>query len=153
MTDRAVTRSSQGENNMSNNIAVSAAWDAVTKGAIKFATDQIDAKALHTLVVTYAEARNTEARASAPKAAPAATGGPIMPFGRSKGRPVASAPIDDVKWMLGVVVASVDDDSKARFRDNNLRLAEILQARVDAESGTAATGKTAAQPDPEDIPF
>ena len=137
-----------------SNLTLAAAWDAVIKGAIKFATDEIDTKTFHSLVVTYASARADEARANAPKSAPAAASGPTLPFGRSKGRPIATAPMSDVTWMLGVVTQSIDDPSKARFRDSNIKLAEALQARVDSESG-GTTEKPAGAPqiDPEDIPF
>jgi len=140
-----------------SNLTLAAAWDAVTKGAVKFATDQIDTKAFHSLVVTYATARADEARVVAPKSAPASSGGPTMPFGRSKGRPIATAPVDDVEWMLGVVTQSIDDPSKARFRDSNIKLAAALENRLN--EGRA--GDTPEKPDntkasssePEDIPF
>jgi len=134
---------------MADNIIVSSAWDAVTKGAVKFATDQINAKAFHALVVTYAEAR----KSAEPKTtSPSGAGGPTMPFGRTKGRPIASAPIDDIEWMLGVVTQSIDDPSKARFRDNNVKLAGLLQARVDTENGVTQT-KTSPADSGEDVPF
>lgn len=139
-----------------SNLTLAAAWDAVIKGAVKYSTDEIDAKAFHSLVVTYASARADEARVNAPKSAPAAAGGPTMPFGRSKGRPIATAPIDDVEWMLGVVAQSIDDPAKARFRDSNIKLAAALEARINGESeepGVGSTNSKAPSSDPEDIPF
>jgi len=64
------------------------------------------------------------ARASAPPAA--SGGGPVFRFGKTKGRPLAGAPVRDLEWYRGAIAESLNNPDKARYRDDNLRhLAEI----------------------------
>jgi len=87
-------------------------------------------------------------RASAPMATPATrpasgggsapTGGPVFPFGRSKGKPIAGGKLDDLEWMATAVSASLSDPDKQRWHDQNSALFAALTAEIARQTGKPA---------------
>lgn len=70
--------------------------------------------------------------AAAPKAAAAsgAAGGAVIPFGRSKGRPVAGAASEDLLWVGERVVQSLGDPAREKFKGENERLLAAINAEL-----------------------
>lgn len=58
----------------------------------------------------------------------------ILPFGRSKGLPVSEAPLNDLSWIRDRIEESVDDPTKARWRESNERLLEAIEGELDFRS-------------------
>lgn len=58
--------------------------------------------------------------------------GVVIPFGRSKGTPLAQANEKDLRYVLGIVTDGLDDPAKARFRSKN----EALIAAIERELAT-----------------
>ncbi len=54
----------------------------------------------------------------------------VLPFGRAKGQTLAVASTGDLKFALGVVTESIDDDSKAQFRRSNVTMHDALRAEL-----------------------
>lgn len=55
-----------------------------------------------------------------------------LPFGRSKGVKLAEADTRDLRWTAGVLRESIDDEAKAKWRDDN----EALLAAIERELQT-----------------
>lgn len=90
--------------------------------------------ALCVAATTYADAR----RAAAPKGEPKPTGvadhrhaGITVPFGRSKGKQVADCDTNDLRWLHGVVQESVNDETKARWREQNVALLNAIEVELE----------------------
>lgn len=96
------------------------------------------------------------------------SGGPTLPnYGRAKGQPIASASIDDLHWYGERCAQSIDDPSKARWRDQEMeRLAAINaelkrrgqtpiggERRADDDLGPPPRYRDDSAPSDEDIPF
>jgi hypothetical protein len=62
---------------------------------------------------------------------------PVMPFGRSKGKPMAEASLSDLKWMRDAAASSIEDPSKAKFKTNNQRLLGQVEAEISRRGGPA----------------
>lgn len=92
------------------------------------AVDEASAKALFAAAIRYHQARMATASGAAAAAGQQAAA--VMPFGRARGRPLSEVSTRDVEWALGVVEASIEDASKARWRDSNLRLLGELRAEL-----------------------
>lgn len=56
--------------------------------------------------------------------------GHVMPFGRSKSKPIEEAGTDDLVWMSGVLREGLDDPSKERFREKNQALLSAIEAEI-----------------------
>ena len=68
----------------------------------------------------------------------AGAGGPVLPFGRSKGKPVAGAPLDDLEWAAKIVRENVGDPARAQYRDRNTELLAALTAEMARQTGKPA---------------
>ena len=60
----------------------------------------------------------------------AADGAVTLPFGRAKGKTIADASTDDLRWIGPKIRESVDDPSKARWRDANVALADAIETEL-----------------------
>ena len=74
----------------------------------------------------------------------AAPGEAVIPFGRSKGHPVAGAKLADLQWVAGAVRTSIEDPAKERWADSNRALLAALEAEIAAQTGAPVNA---------DIPF
>jgi len=113
--------------------ATKVAWRALQVAATAFGKsttgDTEAAKALSDAALAYAAARG------GPKPAHPvayADGGPVVPFGRSKGTPITKANERDLQWVLGALQKSIDDPEKARWRESNEALAEAIRSELEA---------------------
>jgi hypothetical protein len=80
-------------------------------------------KGLCEAATVYAKARVVAAR-------PAGASALVMPFTKSKGKPLAEARTEDMEWALPKLEASVDDPEKARWRDANVELVKAIKAEL-----------------------
>jgi hypothetical protein len=103
------------------------------------------------------------APARRPAAAPSAGGDGMVfpPYGRSRGAPIAGAPIQDLEYYINGSRRSLDDPSKARWHDKERVLLAAMEAELARQKGGAdADGAPAgdeyyddAPPPDDDIPF
>lgn len=68
--------------------------------------------------------------------APAASGAVFPPFGRKKGQPIAGCDLENLEWYRGIIQQSVNDPSKARFRDKNQEVLSAIEAEIVRQGGT-----------------
>lgn len=68
---------------------------------------------------------------AAAKPATTVQDGVTVPFGKNKGQRLAEVSEDNLEWLKGAVSKSVDDPSKANFRDKNLQLLAAVEAELD----------------------
>ena len=54
----------------------------------------------------------------------------VMPFTKSKGKPLADARTEDLEWALPKIEASLDSPEKARWRDANVALIAGIKAEL-----------------------
>lgn len=59
--------------------------------------------------------------------------GPLVRFGRDKGKPIAD--VDDLSWYRAALQTSVEDPSKARFLEQNRAHLEEVDAELRARGG------------------
>jgi hypothetical protein len=74
-----------------------------------------------------------------------------MPFGRSKGEFINTAPVNDLMWVGEKIAADIDNPEKSKWRDNNLQVLSAINAALFV-AGKPGFGPAAA-PGAEDIPF
>lgn len=116
------------------------------------------------LVIGKAEAGQQPAttRPTSSGGAPA-SGMTFPPFGRSKGLPIHGADMESLEWYGRAIQQSVDDPSKARWRDRNQQVLDAINAEIIRQGG-GSHGYGAPQPDgiggdrfgqteQDDIPF
>lgn len=117
------------------------------------------------LVIGTAEAgtqRQTPSSRPASGGAPA-SGMTFPPFGRLKGQPIQGADMDNLEWYGRAIQQSVDDPSKARWKDRNQQVLDAINAEIIRQGG-GSHGYGAPQPDglggcwdnqqnQDDIPF
>jgi hypothetical protein len=88
------------------------------------------------LALCKAASEYHEARMSAASGAAAAARQPetrdevLLPFGRAKGKPLSKAGKGDLEWVLGALENSIEDASKARWRDSNIELRDAVKAEL-----------------------
>lgn len=92
---------------------------------------------------------------SADESSGARTVGPqFPPFGRMKGKLIRGAPLRDLEWYSEAVRRSVEDPSKARWRDKNEDMLRDLEAEIarhgDGENYTPSQNPPS---DDDSIPF
>jgi hypothetical protein len=61
--------------------------------------------------------------------------GPVMPFGKAKGRRASEATADDLSWMIRTISESLNDPSKKKFQASNKKLLDGLLAVREAKFG------------------
>lgn len=54
----------------------------------------------------------------------------VVPFGRSKGKPLSAVTRSELEWLLGAVEASLADPTKERFRTANEGLRDTVRAEL-----------------------
>ena len=54
----------------------------------------------------------------------------VLPFGRAKGQTIGAASTAELRFVLGVVEESIDDDSKAQYRAKNVTLKHAVRAEL-----------------------
>lgn len=108
------------------------AWRSLEAAARDYAsTGAMDqAKILADAASAYATARAKNTKA--PHPAVSAGADVLLPFGRSKGKPLSEAPTNDLKWILGVIRESLDDPKKTRFRGENEKLCADIEAELES---------------------
>lgn len=100
--------------------------------ATEYASNPNDAtgRALCLAASAYSEARMSAASGVTAAKAQAAGSEPTWPFGEKKGRPLRECTKRDLEWLVGVTEASLEDPTKAKFRDSNLERLEHLRAEL-----------------------
>lgn len=108
------------------------AWHALTLAAEEYArgVNERSRNELHRAAITYAQHRET------PKPRPTGvadhrTTEAVIPFGRSKGKPINEASTRDLEWVLGALEKSIDDPAKARWRDSNQATADAIRDELE----------------------
>ncbi len=114
-----------------------AAWQRLTETAEawgKAKDDRQARNALHAVAMAYPKAfGSSDATPGAVKGTRGNTlrSGQVVPFGRTKGTPIEECETKDLQWLLGAVSESVDDESKARWREKNVALRDAIQAELE----------------------
>jgi hypothetical protein len=81
------------------------------------------------------DAPSTQRRASSGD-----SGGARLPnFGRSAGGPVYGASMRDLTFYQGVLAKNVEDESKARWRDQNQATLDAIEAEIHRQNGGAGS--------------
>lgn len=94
------------------------------------AAKQHVAKATDGTLKGLCEAATAYGNARAVAARPAGSAEMVMPFGKSKGLPLAKAKTDDMEWALPRLEGSVDNPEKARWRESNMALVAAIRAEL-----------------------
>jgi hypothetical protein len=90
------------------------------------ATKRLAAAALEYARVRWSAKTGSNGR----KDAKPSTSTVALPFGRSKGKPIGEASTGELRFVLGVVEESIDDESKARWRASNISLRDSVRAEL-----------------------
>ena len=101
------------------------AWGEVKDAAKWYAQDSGNRDAIQALL--DASCRYAKLKAGG---APKSRGGPVIPFGRSKGKALGECDTEDLKWVAGALTRSIEDLSKARFKTENETLRDAIQAEI-----------------------
>lgn len=80
-------------------------------------------------------------------------GGTFPPFGRMKGKLIRGAPLSDLEWYSEAVRRSVEDPTKARWRDKNEEMLRNLEAEIHRQNGGEGYTPPQNPPSDDDIPF
>lgn len=113
-----------------------AAFNALTNAAEHWAANLGESDAASRLAKAadeYARAKwasKTGANGTKRGERPSTSASTTLPFGRSKGVTLADAKDGDLRWCLGAVEKSIDDESKARWRDANVALRDAIDAEL-----------------------
>lgn len=117
-------------------MSIDAKRQALFSAAVRFAAAQQDGEAQRALckaAAEYQDARMASAGGvtAAVKAAPAqGQGDAVVPFGKDKGRPLASVSKRSLEWLIGCLEHSIADESKARWVDSNTSLRDAVAAEL-----------------------
>lgn len=121
------------------------AWASLCAAvALPDTADEATRKTISDAALTYARASGMKwADAKSDGTAPRrqATGersavagdGPLVRFGRDKGKPIAD--VDDLSWYRAALQTSVEDPSKARFLEQNRAHLEEVDTELRARGG------------------
>ena len=106
---------------------------AAANYAPKYPEDGAELIELCRAAVAYSEARLASAgvKTAAPKRIEGASGA-VVPFGLNKGKPIEEATDKDLRYLSTAMQRSIDDESKARFKEANAK----LKAAIDNELST-----------------
>lgn len=68
-----------------------------------------------------------------PPAAPRVVGDGdvLVPFGRQKGQPISACEVKDLEWLAQALLKSIGDPDKARWKDDNQRLVDAIEAEIE----------------------
>ena len=105
-------------------------WRALELAARDYAetADMAQATKLADAASAYARAREANEKGAKPAQSSAAT--VRLPMGRSKNLPLAEAPTDDLKWVLGIVTQSISDPEKSRYLEANKTMAAAIESEL-----------------------
>ncbi len=71
-----------------------------------------------------------EAQRAAAKPVRTERSGQVVPFGKSKGVPIEEATTKDLRYLEGAIAESVDDESKAKWREKNVALLDAIRVEL-----------------------
>ena len=117
-------------------MGLDAAREVLRAMAVAFAGQQESAQALRQLCEAawnYAEARRELASGTAAAKGAEVRGdddGPVMPFGKEKGKPIKALGVKSLQWLMGVMEEKIADPEKARFIDENTALRDAARAEL-----------------------
>lgn len=89
---------------------------------------------LHVAVLAYADAVRASGRDVKPtptRVSDDRRDDVVLPFGRSRGKRVADVETKDLRWYESVVAESVDDETKGRWRAQNVALLDAIRAELE----------------------
>lgn len=120
------------------------AWASLCAAvALPDTADEATRKTISDAALTYARASGMKWADTKTDTAPRrqATGersavagdGPLVRFGRDKGKPIAD--VDDLSWYRAALQTSVEDPSKARFLEQNRAHLEEVDTELRARGG------------------
>lgn len=111
------------------------AWHALAAAAQTYAGTGLGSTGAAAAAQGLAEAAVEWARAKGwrePRAEGAPQSGAVLPpFGRQKGQPIAGAETADLRWYAGALQRSIDDESKARWRDANQAVLDAIETELE----------------------
>ncbi len=66
----------------------------------------------------------------------------VFPWGSLKGKPLNDPEVKDkdLNWLVERLDENIDDQSKAKYRDSNVRLRDACFAEIDRRAGGKASG-------------
>lgn len=100
------------------------------------ATQEADGSFLLTLVASIGPAEATSRAAGASSGGGGISHGPRLPnFGRSAGQAVEGASMRDLTFYESVLAKNVEDESKARWRDQNQATLDAIRAEIHRQKG------------------
>jgi len=108
-------------------------WAALEAAAIQYAAtrDIFDGKALREAATADARARYIEKTG---KGGTTEKRGPrsevVLPYGKEKGVLLHVASTGNLKWVLSTTRENIDKPEKARYRADNIALAEAIEAEL-----------------------
>lgn len=114
-------------------IELSAARQRLYDEAIAYAAGDINDRDRQRILCEAAKAYSRaflEAARHPPGSEPRASS-VTVPFGRDKGKTLDKVDVRGLRWLLGVVSESVDDESKARWREQNVALRDAIEAELE----------------------
>lgn len=94
------------------------------------------------------DAHSTQRRASSGD-----SGARLPNFGRSAGGPVYGASMRDLAFYQGVLAKNVEDESKARWREQNQATLDAIEAEIARQGGSVPERETPPMDDDSNIPF
>lgn len=103
-----------------------AAWQALASAAVAYASDKSTLPAQR--LADAAERWSKAKRAAKPGAN---ADDFVVPFGRSKGTPIADAKTNDLEWVAGALRKSIDDPEKERWRESNQVLLSAIESELE----------------------
>ena len=59
-----------------------------------------------------------------------AVGGPVVPFGKNKGKPLSELSAKSLEWYLSTALADIADPTKERFKAKTEQWAEVLRHEI-----------------------
>lgn len=86
-----------------------------------------------------------------------ASGAVFPPFGRKKGQPIAGCDLENLEWYRAAVQRSVDDPSRAQWREKNQAVLDAIEAEIARQGGSVSERQESygggSSMDDSDIPF
>ena len=108
-------------------------WAALEAAAIQYAAsrDIFDGKALREAATADARARYIEktGKGGAPEKSTAKSS-IVLPYGKEKGVSLHEAKTNNLQWVLSTTRENIDNPEKARYRAQNVELADAIEAEL-----------------------
>lgn len=111
------------------------AWNKLTKAAADYAApggsrDGASPQALGEAAKAWAVANGYALKSAAPQSTKGVSGF-VMPFGRSKGKPIESEPVKGLQYLAKYLEESVADPAKAKWAEKNQELLDAVNAELE----------------------